>query len=91
MLVTKKKYAELCGCDIQSIYNRERNGHIKYTTKKVSGVEIELVDIKKFPPLRLRKPGGGRKKKVVKSLKRKTAKKKTIKKSKPNAKKNTSM
>ena len=63
MLVTKQKYAELCGVHIQTIYTRLVNGTdgLKATKRKLpDGSVEEYIDSAKFPPKRLRKTGGGK-------------------------------
>lgn len=78
MLVTRKKYKELCNAkNIGTINNRINKGYIKLTIKALpDGSEGEYIDTKKFPPTMIREAGGGRKKAASK-LKVKNGKLKT--------------
>lgn len=67
MLVTRKKYAELCGCTVSNINYRINNRLILLKKKELpDGTKAEYIDTKKYPPMRIRTKGGGRKKKSVK-------------------------
>jgi hypothetical protein len=64
MLVSKIKYAELSGVDVQTIYARIKKHYIRLKKSKLpDGSIAEFIDTKKFPPGRIRKSGGGRKRK----------------------------
>lgn len=64
MLMTRKKYAELCGCTYANITARIDDKLIKLKKKKLpDGSVEEYIDAVKYPPYRMRKRGGGRKKK----------------------------
>jgi hypothetical protein len=63
MLVTRTTYAKLCGCSYANITARIEDKLISLKIKKLpDGTEGEYIDTVKYPPFRIRKKGGGRKK-----------------------------
>lgn len=64
MIVSIKKYAELCGLNVKSVYARIATGKLKRVTQ-IDPAEKEIttpyIDTEKFPPKR-GKIGQGRKK-----------------------------
>jgi hypothetical protein len=60
MLISVKKYAELCGVTFQAIIQRERNGHIEFTQgekRNILGNPVKMVDIEKYPPVKAMRRG----------------------------------
>ncbi len=63
MLTTRTKYAKICGCSYANITARIKKGLIKLKKKELPDGSIEeYIDTVKFPPFKMRKKGGGRKK-----------------------------
>ncbi len=63
MLVSRKIYAKLCGCTYANITKRIEDKIISLKEKKLPDGSIgEYIDTVKYPPLMMRKKGGGRKK-----------------------------
>lgn len=67
MLLSIKKYAIKCGCTPANIRTRITNKLIKLKMKKLpDGSKQGYIDTKVYPPVRIRKKGGGRKIKTSK-------------------------
>lgn len=74
MLTSVKKYAELCNCGPANIRTRIKKKIIKLKFKVLPDGDGGLkkygyIDTKKYPPIRMREKGGGRKAKVIKGKK----------------------
>jgi hypothetical protein len=75
MLLSIEKYAKKCGCTGSNIRSRIKNKLIKLKMKTLpDGSKQGYIDTKVYPPLRVRKSGGGRKpKKKTRKVKLKNA------------------
>jgi hypothetical protein len=52
---TPYKYAKLCGVSTQAIYDRIKNGSLQTIEKEdLNGDKKRVIDLKKFPPGKLR-------------------------------------
>lgn len=80
MLVSQKKYSELCGCNIRTIRHRIDKKYIK--TQKIKlpdGETLDFINTVRFPPVMIRAAGGGRKVIKRRNGKTKNTRKKTLK------------
>ncbi len=77
---TIKEYAGLCGVGIGTIKNRIAKGYISTSLKTLEyDIEVEVVDIRKYPPTRLKAPKTYKEQEVLKT-------KPVVSKSKPKSK-----
>ncbi len=60
MLISVKKYANICEVSFQAIIQRAQNGHLEFTPgekKNILGNPVKLVDTEKYPPVKAMKRG----------------------------------